>query len=60
MSEVHIDGATFRKRVHSLQRKLSSGDGFNGAQSVVVVIGKSDVENPYIRSSTLHVSIKEG
>jgi nucleosome binding factor SPN SPT16 subunit len=57
MSDVHIDNAAFRKRIHSLQRKLASGDGFNGAQSIMVIIGKSDPENPYIRSSTLHVSI---
>jgi nucleosome binding factor SPN SPT16 subunit len=54
--EVAIDSATFRKRVQKLQRKIREGDAlFNGAPSVVIIIGKSDEENPYVKSSVLHV-----
>uniref|UniRef100_A0A060T472 FACT complex subunit n=1 Tax=Blastobotrys adeninivorans TaxID=409370 RepID=A0A060T472_BLAAD len=55
MATVQIDNATFKKRVHHLQRKLGSEPAlFNSAQSVVVIMGKPDEENLYRKSSSLH------
>lgn len=57
MVEAKIDIATFKKRVHLLQRRLASKDAsFNGANAIVVVIGKNSDENPYLKSAVLHVS----
>jgi nucleosome binding factor SPN SPT16 subunit len=52
-----IDGATFRSRILQLQKKLRDEDpALNGAQSIVIITGKNDEENLYMKSSVLHVS----
>lgn len=54
MSEsVEIDNAVFRKRVSLLQRKISDGE-FNGASSLLVLIGKDDEENSFAKSAVIH------
>jgi hypothetical protein len=57
MSEVVIDNSIFRRRVHHLQRKLNSSDEyFKDINSLLVITGKSDEDNPYTKSAVLHVS----
>ena len=53
MSEPKIDSIAFRKRVGIIQKRIAE-DGFNGAGSLLVVVGSSDEENPYQKSTILH------
>ncbi|KAF5117592.1 hypothetical protein DV454_001076 [Geotrichum candidum] len=48
MATVVIDVAAFNKRIGALQKSLATKDSlFNNADSVFVLIGKVDEENPY-------------
>lgn len=56
MASVVIDTALFNKRIKALQNSLADKEGpFNGANSAFVLIGKVDDENPFRKSSVLHV-----
>lgn len=58
MATVVIDVAAFNKRIGALQKSLATKDSlFNNADSVFVLIGKVDEENPYRKSSVLHVRL---
>jgi nucleosome binding factor SPN SPT16 subunit len=58
MATVVIDVAAFNKRIDVLQKSLATKDSlFNNADSVFVLIGKVDEENPYRKSSVLHVRL---
>ena len=58
MATVVIDVAAFNKRIGALQKSLATKDSlFNNADSVFVLIGKVDEENPYRKSSVLHVAM---
>ncbi|KAH3679669.1 hypothetical protein WICMUC_000809 [Wickerhamomyces mucosus] len=53
MSDPKIDISLFNKRVSQLQRKIRDNE-FNGADSLIAVIGSTDEENPYQKSTILH------
>jgi nucleosome binding factor SPN SPT16 subunit len=53
MSEPKIDTLAFKKRVSVVQKKIADGQ-FVGAESLLVVVGSSDEENPYQKSTILH------
>lgn len=55
MSDVVIDRAAFHKRIRVLQRGIEEGDPqLEGAKSILVVIGKTNEENAYMKSAVLH------
>lgn len=55
MSDVVIDGTAFHKRIRVLQRGIEENDPMlDGAKSILVVIGKSNEENAYMKSAVLH------
>ncbi|OLL26729.1 FACT complex subunit spt16 [Neolecta irregularis DAH-3] len=56
MSEVKIDSRLFHKRIRQFIRIWKSGneDLFQGASSLLVVVGSSDEDNPYQKSTALH------
>jgi len=53
MSEPRVDTTVFKKRASLLQRKLADKE-LNGAESLLIVIGSTDEENPYQKSTILH------
>jgi nucleosome binding factor SPN SPT16 subunit len=53
MSEPKVDVLAFKRRVSLIQKKIASGD-FAGAHGFLVVIGSTDEENPYQKSTILH------
>lgn len=56
MADIKIDGGLFNKRIQQIQKAISTKDGLvQGAESIFVLIGKVDDENPYRKSSVLHV-----
>lgn len=55
MSDIKIDVALFNKRVKSIQKAISTKKPqFNGADSIFVLVGKTDESVPYRKSSVLH------
>lgn len=55
MADIKIDGTTFTKRVKLIHDAIESKDPqLQGAESIFVLIGKVDDENPYRKSSVLH------
>lgn len=53
MSDPKVDTIAFKKRASLLQKKLNDNE-LNGADSILVVIGSTDEENPYQKSTILH------
>lgn len=53
MSEPKIDAATFSKRIAILQDKLGKNE-FNNSELILVVVGSTDEENPYQKSTIFH------
>lgn len=53
MSEPKVDTIAFKKRVASLQKKLGEQE-LNGADSILIIIGSTDDENPYQKSTIIH------
>ncbi|ODQ79146.1 hypothetical protein BABINDRAFT_63879 [Babjeviella inositovora NRRL Y-12698] len=54
MSEVHINGNAFKRRVAVIQKNLAAGlPALNGATSVLVMVGSSNEDNPYQKSTIL-------
>lgn len=54
MSDIKIDPALFRRRLHLIQKNLFSSDSFQKVNGVLIVVGSSDESNPYQRSTVLH------
>ncbi|ODV90690.1 hypothetical protein CANCADRAFT_109297 [Tortispora caseinolytica NRRL Y-17796] len=52
MSEVNIDRELFQSRISRIYDLIAS-DSLDGAQSILVVIGKSDEERPYQKGTIL-------
>ncbi|QPG72988.1 hypothetical protein FOA43_000292 [Brettanomyces nanus] len=54
MSEVKIDEAAFRRRLHQLQKNLTTSDYFKSVNGLLIMVGSSDDFNPYQKSTILH------
>ena len=53
MSEPKVDTLAFKRRVAVIQKKIGSGE-FSGVEFLLAVVGLSDEEYPYQKSSILH------
>lgn len=53
MSEPKVDTLTFKRRVGLIQKKIGAGE-FSKADGLLIVVGSSDEENPYQKSTILH------
>ncbi len=54
MTEVKIDQATFRRRLHLLQKNISTSEYFRSVNGLLIMVGSSDDYNPYQKSTILH------
>lgn len=55
MSDIVINSNLFSKRVKSIQKALAAkNSGLNGADSIFILVGKTDENVPYRKSSVLH------
>jgi nucleosome binding factor SPN SPT16 subunit len=71
MSDVKLDSRVFHRRARALlafwkvflllawliqQKNKDDAALFGGAESILVIVGQSDEDNPYQKSTSLHVS----
>lgn len=54
MSDIKIDSALFRRRLHLIQKNIFSSDSFQKVNGVLIVVGSSEESNPYQKSTILH------
>jgi nucleosome binding factor SPN SPT16 subunit len=54
MSDIKIDPALFRRRLHLIQKNIFSNDSFQKVNGVLIVVGSSDESNPYQKSTIMH------
>lgn len=55
MSDIVINATLFSKRVKSIQKALATKNAqLNGADSIFILVGKTDENIPYRKSSVLH------
>lgn len=54
MSEISIDPALFRRRLHLIQKNIFSNESFQKVNGLLIVVGSSDDSNPYQKSTVMH------
>ncbi|KAG0688947.1 FACT complex subunit spt16 [Pichia californica] len=54
MSDIEIDPALFRRRLHLIQKNIFSNDAFQKVNGLLLVVGSSEESNPYQKSTVIH------
>lgn len=55
MPDIQIDGSLYSKRIGLIHKAIAAKrPSLNGADSIFVIIGKTDEDNPYRKSAVLH------
>lgn len=54
MSDISIDPALFRRRLHLIQKNIFSNESFQKVNGLLIVVGSSDDSNPYQKSTVMH------
>ena len=54
MSDIAIDPALFRRRLHLIQKNIFSNESFQKVNGLLIVVGSSDDSNPYQKSTVMH------
>lgn len=55
MSDIQIDSEVFVRKIKAVQKAIATKRPLlNGADSIFVLVGKTDEDNPYRKSSVLH------